>query len=129
MSIRLKSMHIPFSLSDYIAYLNVLLIYIFWTSIRTCVIAYAWIRAWTTHWWSMGRHFTATTQALKGCRYSFMKNFPIIDFIQSLCMSRTWCCTVKKQIKIRPYPGFLFFISYQRCHVLNIFYKFHKTCF
>ena len=25
----------------------------------------------------------------KGCRYSFMKNFPIIDFIQTLCMSRT----------------------------------------
>jgi len=25
----------------------------------------------------------------KDCRYSFMKNFPIIDFIQTLCMSRT----------------------------------------
>jgi len=65
---------------------------------------------------------------LKGCHYSFMKNFPIIDFIQTLCMSRIWCCTMNKQIKIRPYWGFLFFISYQRCHILNIFYKFHKTC-
>jgi len=35
----------PISLSDYIAYLNVLHIYIFWTSLRTCVIAYAWIPA------------------------------------------------------------------------------------
>jgi len=26
---------------------------------------------------------------IKDCRYSFMKNFPIIDFIQTLCMSRT----------------------------------------
>jgi len=37
----------PFLLSDYIAYLNVLHIYFFWTSIRTCVNAYAWIGAWT----------------------------------------------------------------------------------
>jgi len=66
---------------------------------------------------------------IKDCRYSFMKMFPIIDFIQTLCMSRTWCCTMKKQIKIIPYRGCLFFISYQRCHILNIFYKFHKTSF
>jgi len=66
---------------------------------------------------------------IKGCRYSFMKKFPIIDFIQTLCMSRTWCCTIKKQIKIRPYRGFLFFISYQRCHILNIFISFIRLVF
>ena len=45
------------SISDYIAYLNVLQIYFFWTSIRTCVSAYAWIRAWRLtyigdHWYN-----------------------------------------------------------------------------
>ena len=41
-----------------------------------------------------GTHFVFNTyifndNTFKDCRYSFMKNFPIIDFIQTLCMSRT----------------------------------------
>jgi len=92
----------------------------------------------TGYWWNtwelcnsrlLPRQFTC--RPFKGCRYSFMKKFPIIDFIKTLCMSRTWCWTMKKQIKIRPYRGFLFFISYmyKRCHILNIFISFIRLRF
>ena len=50
MSILLKSMHTSFGFQIILHnnYLNVLQFYFFWTSIRTCVSAFAWIRAcWT----------------------------------------------------------------------------------
>jgi len=33
---------------------------------------------------------------------------PIIDFFQTLCMSRTWCYEMKNQLKMRPDQGQLF---------------------
>jgi len=49
-----------------------------------------------------------------------------IDFFQTLCMTRTWCYKMKNQIKMRPYRGQLFFLRYQRFHIINIFYDFHR---